>query len=219
MVPGAIFRTGKRLNDDNGPTRRRILEAAVRLFTLHGYHATGIADIQKEAQVKRGSLYFHFASKEALAAEVLSAFFDSVGVALAQELSGPIPSPLDSLFSVFAAIRDQSIRDGFRGGCLLGNFASELAADSEPARLRIRGYFERLIAAVAVFLEKAQSAGEMRPDLDPRAAARLFVSSFHGALIELRVYRDATVYDEVMGALKTRLTGARAPEPEVTAAL
>jgi len=189
------------LSAPESPTKRRILHTAVRLFNLHGYNATGISDIQREAKVNRGSLYFHFPSKEALAMEVLSEFFEGVGFALAQELAGPLTSPLDSLFGVFENIRDQTVRDGYHGGCLLGAFGAELAADNDEARAQMRDYFDRLVASVAVFLEKSQRIGEMRPELDPRVSARHFISAFHGSLIELRVYRDAKVFDEVMGAV------------------
>lgn len=175
--------------------------AALRLFTERGFSGTSIADIQKEARVKRGSLYFHFPSKDGLAAEVLREFFEAVGAALAVELNGPLPLPLDALFKVFAAIRDRTVSDDFRGGCLLGGFAQEMIAD-DPARERIRAYFEQLVDAVAVFFERARAAGQLRPDLDPRAAARLFICAFHGALIELRVYRDPKVYDDTMDMLR-----------------
>jgi TetR/AcrR family transcriptional repressor of nem operon len=193
----------------DSPTRRRILHTAVRLFNLHGYYATGIADIQKESRVKRGSLYFHFPSKEELAMEVLAEFFAGVGFALSRDLTGPLPSPLDSLFGCFAAIRDQTVRDGYHGGCLLGNFGQELAADNEQARKRLQEYFDKLIASIARFLEAAQRMGEMKHRLDPRVEARHFLSAFHGALIELRVYRDARVFDEVMGAVRAHLKKTR----------
>jgi TetR/AcrR family transcriptional regulator, transcriptional repressor for nem operon len=191
------------LSVTESPTRRRILHTAVRLFNLQGYNATGIADIQKAAKVKRGSLYFHFESKEALALEVLGEFFAGIGGALSQELSGPMPSPLDSLFRVFGAVRDQVVRDGYHGGCLLGTFSQEMAADNAEARRQMHAYFDKLLASVAVFFEASQQKGEMRKDLDARKEARLFVSAFHGALIELRVYRDEKVFDEVMDAVRS----------------
>lgn len=44
-----------------------ILETALRLFTERGYFNTSVRDIQKEANVSTGSLYHHFANKEAIA--------------------------------------------------------------------------------------------------------------------------------------------------------
>jgi AcrR family transcriptional regulator len=52
-----------------GPgTRDRILEAAMRLFADQGFRATTVGDIEAEAGLvpRRGALYRHFASKEAV---------------------------------------------------------------------------------------------------------------------------------------------------------
>jgi AcrR family transcriptional regulator len=46
--------------------RQNILEAAARLFARQGYHATSMRDIAAAAEMLPGSVYYHFASKEAL---------------------------------------------------------------------------------------------------------------------------------------------------------
>lgn len=52
------------------PTRERILDEAMRLFSEHGYAATSIAKIEAAAGLTPGAggLYHHFASKEAVLA-------------------------------------------------------------------------------------------------------------------------------------------------------
>ena len=51
-------------------TRQRILAAAGELFREHGIDATGVDAVMKQAGLTHGGFYLHFASKEALAAEV-----------------------------------------------------------------------------------------------------------------------------------------------------
>lgn len=46
--------------------RQAILDAAAGLFALQGYHATSMRDIAAAAEMLPGSVYYHFASKEAL---------------------------------------------------------------------------------------------------------------------------------------------------------
>ncbi len=50
------------------PTRERILDAAVELFGRGGYSGTSVGDIERAAGLvpRRGGLYKHFPSKEAL---------------------------------------------------------------------------------------------------------------------------------------------------------
>lgn len=52
-------------------SRQMILETAARLFRHEGYAATTLRAIAAECDMKAGSIYYHFASKEAIVAEVL----------------------------------------------------------------------------------------------------------------------------------------------------
>src|SRR5947209_17027405 len=53
--------------DRGGGTRRQILDQAARLLRTNGYASTSLRDIAAATGMKAGSLYYHFASKEALA--------------------------------------------------------------------------------------------------------------------------------------------------------
>jgi AcrR family transcriptional regulator len=56
------------ITERTAPTRERILDAAVELFGRQGYHGTSIGEIEKAAGLapRRGGLYKHFPSKEAV---------------------------------------------------------------------------------------------------------------------------------------------------------
>ncbi len=55
---------------DPAETRTRVLEAAYQLFAVHGYAATGTAEIARLADVSEGSIFYHFRSKRGLLAEL-----------------------------------------------------------------------------------------------------------------------------------------------------
>jgi AcrR family transcriptional regulator len=54
-------------------TRAHIIDVAMRLFAAHGYDGTSIEAVLAESGVSRGSLYHHFAGKDALFLAVLEA--------------------------------------------------------------------------------------------------------------------------------------------------
>ncbi len=56
------------LND----TRNKLLSVANKLFSRFGFHKTSMDEIAKIARKAKGSLYYHFASKEELFKEVVS---------------------------------------------------------------------------------------------------------------------------------------------------
>jgi AcrR family transcriptional regulator len=53
-------------------THQNILSCAARLFRTQGYAATSLRDIAAALDMKAGSLYYHFASKEEIVTEILN---------------------------------------------------------------------------------------------------------------------------------------------------
>ena len=60
-------------------TREQLIAVATQLFAARGYEGTSIDAVQQGAGVSRGSLYHHFASKDALFEAVLEALEARVG--------------------------------------------------------------------------------------------------------------------------------------------
>ncbi len=62
--------TGKMANAKTTPkslrTRKRILDAAMRLFAERGYHASSNADVAEAANLTRGAMLYHFPTREDL---------------------------------------------------------------------------------------------------------------------------------------------------------
>ena len=64
------------VDDDRGQTkaeltRRRILDAAAKVFRVRGFVGARLTDIAAEAGLQAGSLYYHFESREALVEAVM----------------------------------------------------------------------------------------------------------------------------------------------------
>jgi AcrR family transcriptional regulator len=56
-------------------SRRHILDAALELFSHHGYGATSVRDIAEAAKVSTGSVYHHFADKETIFRTLLDEYW------------------------------------------------------------------------------------------------------------------------------------------------
>ena len=55
---------GKELTSRGAATRRRLLEAAERVFSELGYHEASIVKITEAAGVAQGTFYLYFAGKQ-----------------------------------------------------------------------------------------------------------------------------------------------------------
>ena len=59
-------------------TRRRILQAAIKLFATHGFHAVSVDQIVGKARVNKRMVYHYFGSKDALFSAVLAGLLEDV---------------------------------------------------------------------------------------------------------------------------------------------
>ena len=97
--------TGERPNRNvarGEATRAQLIAIATRMFAERGYEDTSIEAVLREAGVSRGSLYHHFASKEALFEAVAEEVETSTGAQTAAAASGAT-SPVDALRAGFLA--------------------------------------------------------------------------------------------------------------------
>ena len=72
-------------------TRAHLVDVAMRLFAAHGYDSTSIEAVLADSGVSRGSLYHHFAGKDALFLAVLEA----VGARLAEQTAAALQGASD----------------------------------------------------------------------------------------------------------------------------
>ena len=77
-------------------TRAHLVDVATQLFAAHGYDGTSIEAVLAEAGVSRGSLYHHFAGKDALFWAVL----EGIAARVAEQLTAlerDAPDPVAGL--------------------------------------------------------------------------------------------------------------------------
>jgi AcrR family transcriptional regulator len=82
LNPAQLARRAEIGGERKGRTRKRLLDAAYRLFAVHGYDAPTIDDVVAEADVARGSFYNHFKTRDAL--------FNAVADDIATEINSTI---------------------------------------------------------------------------------------------------------------------------------
>jgi AcrR family transcriptional regulator len=161
-------------------TRRRILDAAAAEFAEHGYAETSLRRVAAASGLKLGSLYFHFESKELLAAEVLR---QAIEIALAQisaALAGLDPSATagERLAAAIEA-HIQALRGaGAKGAAvvrMIDTFPDQVRAQQTPLLRRYARAWTRLIT-------DAQAEGTIDPGLDPRLVRELLIAAMNGAL-------------------------------------
>lgn len=172
--------------------RERILTAGLSLIETRGYGALGIAEICTAAGVPKGSFYYFFASKEAMALAVIDERWEEQQRQWADLLAGDAP-PLERLRRLFehtaAGLRDGQQSCGIVAGCLFGNLSMELSNQTEAIRVRLQEVFDAQAAMVAAVIGEAVARGEVAV-ADVSAAGRDVVAQLEGQVMFAKLYND-----------------------------
>src|SRR4051794_23144063 len=150
--------------------RERILAAGAELFGRRSYASIGVAEICADAGVPKGSFYYFFPSKQALALEVVDRHWDWQRGEWLGILTAPTPivDRLQALFVATAEMQSEALKGtGAVVGCLFGNLALEVSEQDDPVRARLQEIFEEQIDIVEDALRQAQESGELSLS-DPR---------------------------------------------------
>src|SRR5271169_4994456 len=171
--------------------RDRILKAGLEVMYREGYGGAGVRDIVAEASAPQGSFTNHFRSKEAFAGEVLDRYFVYLKGLVSQALDDRSLSPRRRLRRYLDIITQRLEADGFRRGCLNGDFSLEAAPHSDMLRERLAAVFMEWRAPFAACIAEAQAAGEIASTFDPAELADFLLSSWQGAILRMKVVRGA----------------------------
>lgn len=198
--------------------REKILTAAKRLIEQHGYSALGVAQICAAAGVPKGSFYYFFESKQALALAVIDEHWTEQRGQWTALLVNDEP-PLQRLRALFEAtetVQRTGQRDtGSVVGCLFGNLALELSNQSEEIRVRLQAIFEEQIDMIERVVADAQKAGDATAAVDAREAARSIVAQLEGRVLLAKLLNDPAQL-ETLWRNSLALLGVAADAPAAT---
>jgi AcrR family transcriptional regulator len=79
------------MQTDSRSVRERILAAAVQLFAQYGYNAATMRDIARISGIQAASIYYHYASKQALLVEIMEAHMRNLNVNLQRIIQEQTP--------------------------------------------------------------------------------------------------------------------------------
>ncbi|NTX11685.1 TetR family transcriptional regulator C-terminal domain-containing protein [Myxococcus sp. CA051A] len=174
--------------------RDKLLAAGLETLRTQGFNGCGVQDITDAAGVPKGSFYNHFESKEALGAAVVDQYMraSSADLSLLRDTS---LTPLRRLRAYFAAQVEVLVAGRFECGCLLANFAAELADHSPLIRERVAASFAEWSSRLEEVLLEAQGSGEVAKDVAPEMLATFMLGAWEGAVLRSRVEKGRAPLD------------------------
>lgn len=157
-------------------TRRRLVDAAARVFEVKGFEGATIAQIAEEAGVTSGAIYNHYPSKAELLADALRSHGGDVG-----EKLFPRESHVDAA-GVLAALANRIASGDPDDTALLAEGVLAARRDARLAEVmrEVLGESESVLEAVVV---DGQDQGVLAPHLPARAVARFALMVGLGSMV------------------------------------
>jgi TetR/AcrR family transcriptional regulator, transcriptional repressor for nem operon len=172
-------------------TRQRLLEAASQEIYTSGFRGASLDTILDTAQVTKGALYYHFASKEALGHAVIDEVIAEIG---REKWQHRLETNVDPLNALIQAIQATSLLpEHVVGGCSLNNLAQEMSPVDESFRKHLAELFQDWESSIAKALQRGQARGLVRKDVDVEEVATFIVATYEGYISLAKNSQDASV--------------------------
>jgi len=177
-------------HEKSAAARQRIIEAGAKLIMRNGYHATGIQDILKAAEIPRGSFYFYFENKEDFGLQTIDYFMTYFLVKLQEYTAMTGLPPLQRLRAFFEDYLMYFANRNFSIGCPVGNLIQELADNYPSFREKLGEAMNRIVTAFRDIIEEAKAHGSLHQSADSKALAGFILYSWEGAIMAMKVEKS-----------------------------
>jgi TetR/AcrR family transcriptional regulator, lmrAB and yxaGH operons repressor len=184
-------------------TRTRMLDTTARLLQQRGYHGTSLNDILAASAAPRGSLYFHFpGGKDQLVLEASRAAVGRVTQHRSEVLAAA-SSPAAAVRAFADGIVLLLEETDYQLGCPIAPIVLDGTSEVTDLSELCRQTFEEWIGLLREAFAEAGIAKQRA-----EALALLTQSSFEGALLIARAYRDSSPVLMVAGEVEAMVAAA-----------
>ena len=177
--------------------RQEVIEKATLLFWEKGFHATSMRNLQDHIDMRPGSIYAAFGSKEGLFKETLQCYADNSVSRLAAAVDAT-NSPLEALknFLKNVVLGRQSAAPNEM--CMLVKTVSELTEENAELLAEAKRLLKVMEDQFTALLEQAKAQGELGSNSDPRRLARLLQMQLIGLRAYSRVNQDDATVNQLI---------------------
>ncbi len=172
-----------------GTAREKLIEAAQALMLSRGYPATTVDEICEMAGVSKGSFYHFFRTKEDMGLAVLEAFQARNDRLIADGPQAGVADPVERAL----ALVDHLIAaagEMWGSGCLLGNFALDLAETNPTIRQDVSDRFRRVAAGLSEGMAPLAAEAGVPDGPSAEELAEQFIIVVEGALVLAKAHKD-----------------------------
>lgn len=199
--------------------REVALSQAVGLFWKKGYHGSSMKQIEQALNMRPGSIYASFGSKDGLYSEALAYYAEAGGMEMAEHMAG-YNSILDGLKDYLRKIADHCGRTDKESSraCLIVKTLLEASHTHQGHSEQAREALNAIEQSFCDFLEQAKQRGELKDTTNCGRLARLLQCQIMGlrSIAERNLSAEdlSALGDDMAAILDAYQAPADKPEPK-----
>jgi TetR/AcrR family transcriptional repressor of nem operon len=175
--------------------KTRILKAGARIVLEKGFCDTGLAEVLEAAGVPKGSFYFHFKNKEDFGLQLIDSFAEVLTSGQEKVYRDESLSHLERIRALFRWQTELFRKNDFLGGCPIGNLSLEMGDRNPAFRKKLNRVFLEMRKNLTAQLEQARKKGEITDSIDSEETAGFIISSWQGALVQMKVAKNTRPHE------------------------
>lgn len=143
--------------------RQQVIDKATKLYWKKGFHATSMRHLQDEVDMRPGSIYAAFGSKDGLFKETLRHYTD-MGLAQMHSLAQQNSSAIEALKAFVKAQVIETQTGTPNGMCMLAKTLGELTEDNQELLDTTKSLLGEIVDEMVSLIEQAKQQGEVDAD-------------------------------------------------------
>jgi len=180
--------------------RQDVIDKATNLYWKKGFHATSMRNLQDEIDMRPGSIYAAFGSKDGLFKETLRNYTD-MGLAQMHDFAARNDSPLSTLKAFVKAQVIDTQSDAPNGMCMLSKTLGELTEEHQELIDITKSHLNEISEAIASLIEQAKDAGEVDQDKDANELAQHVQIQIAGLRTFAKITNDRVLLERKIDAV------------------
>lgn len=167
-------------------TPNKILDAAQHLMLQEGYHGVSVDSIIERTGVSKGTFFYHFKSKEALASALLERFFTDKSQQIrdaAEQVNQEALPPLQRLLLIIDHMAPAYRCNNSTPGCLMAAFSYQLLNDMPQLKEKCQHIVSGWQQYFSPIFQNALKCSEQ----EANELARMMFCQLEGAFVVERV--------------------------------
>jgi len=187
--------------------RKRLFQAALKLFASRGYYNTSIADILKESGCTKGILYYYFPSKEELG---YAAIDEAIRLIIEEGAASRLQAnehPIDRFVQVVDILSDVSGPGELPA--YTTDIAIRMASVHDGFRRRLRQRLDAMVRQAEEVARRGLADGQIVDSVDPDRVVHLTVTVCAGIQFGNVLWARKAICEDAQRWIKQYLSSLR----------